>query len=161
MLTKHTVMQALIYNELTGSFIWRTHRFKKFVGKPAGRNDSSGHLQIFIEGRRHMAHRIAWLYVHGYEPIVVDHINGVRDDNRISNLRPATDSQNAMNRKLQENNKSGYKGVSFHKQSSMWQASIKMNGKQKYLGLFETPELAKDAYTLAAKNMFGDFHREK
>lgn len=113
-----------------------------------------------INGVRYQASHLAWLYVKGEMPSkAIDHINGIRSDNRIINLREATLSQNAMNRIKAANNTSGYKGVSFHKQSGKWQASIKINGKQKYLGLFLSQKQAHNAYVNAAKVIFGEFSK--
>lgn len=89
-----------------------------------------------------------------------DHINGNGLDNRRENLRLATSAQNNMNKSKQTNNHSGYKGVVFHKQSGKWRARIYVDGKQKSLGLFATPELAHRAYYQAAIEYFGDFAHE-
>lgn len=87
----------------------------------------------------------------------VDHINGNGLDNRISNLRVATDSQNACNRRTPTHNKSGFKGVWWHKRYQHWQASISVNGKRKHLGVFDTKEDAARAYNEAAKQHHGEF----
>lgn len=90
----------------------------------------------------------------------VDHINGDGLDNRKSNLRFVTNSQNAQNRRLQSTkNTSGYKGVSFRKRTGRWEASIKLNQKQKWLGSFTSPLAAARSYDEAAKQLFGDYGR--
>lgn len=86
-----------------------------------------------------------------------DHINRNPLDNRRGNLRIATRSQNGANTKLNANNTSGYKGVSFHKGNGKWQAQIKVNQHKKALGYFNTPEEASDAYREAALEHFGEF----
>lgn len=89
-----------------------------------------------------------------------DHRNGNGLDNRRSaNLRPSNQSQNNQNRRLQSNNSSGYKGVSWHAQSGRWGAIITANGARKYLGGFSTPEAAYSAYTQAAAELHGEFAR--
>jgi hypothetical protein len=92
----------------------------------------------------------------GYEVI---NINGDAFDNRRSNLRRCTRAERLTNRRLQRNNTSGFKGVSFHKQNSMWQANINAGGKYHSLGYFETPEAASKVYEAAAKRLHGELYR--
>jgi hypothetical protein len=92
------------------------------------------------------AHRLAWFYVHGEFPkCELDHINGVRDDNRISNLRECSRAENMQNAGMFKTNTSGYTGVTWHKQRRKWAAQIWVNNKRMYLGLRESKE---DAYAL-------------
>lgn len=87
----------------------------------------------------------------------VDHVNGDTLDNRRSNLRLATASQNSMNRRKGTNNTSGYKGVSFIKATGKWRASIRVKGRMKYLGEFDTPKAAYEAYCEIAREVHGEF----
>lgn len=89
----------------------------------------------------------------------VDHINCNGLDNRRSNLRLATSAQNAKNRGMHPGNTSGYKGVCWHPSANRWQAQIKVDGRNKYLGLFPTPVEAHAAYCAAAKELHGEFAR--
>lgn len=89
-----------------------------------------------------------------------DHINGDTLDNQCSNLRTATASQNLMNRGKNSNNTSGYKGVTYNKNSRKWEAQIKINRQNKHLGLFTDPESAARAYAVASKTYYGDFTKE-
>lgn len=92
--------------------------------------------------------------------VIVDHINGVRIDNRKGNLRVCTHKQNLSNKKRPINNKTGYKGVSIYERKKgppCFKASIKYGPKTKHLGLFETPELAHEFYCLAADMTHGEF----
>ena len=93
---------------------------------------------------------------HG-EKLQGDHINHDTLDNRDENLRIATPSENQHNRVVPSNNKSGFKGVSWHNQRNKWRADIQISGKGKYLGLFSTPDAAFAAYCMAAKQLHGDF----
>lgn len=94
--------------------------------------------------------------------VCVDHRNGVRLDNRKNNLRLCTNRENQWNQREHKDG-SGYKGVCFAKASGKWQTSIKIGDKVKYLGQFETPELAHEFYCLAADMIQGDFanHRSR
>ncbi len=91
------------------------------------------------------------------DEMITDHINGDKLDNRKSNLRICNDSQNAANGRIRNTNTSGYKGVSWHKQNKKWRAYIVISGKQKSLGLYDTPREAAKAYNDAAQEIFGVF----
>lgn len=90
---------------------------------------------------------------------IVDHINGVRNDNRWLNLRRADASQNCWNSKKPSTNTSGAKGVSFHKATGKWQVRIRVRGKQKHIGLFDSVEEAELAFAVAADKFHGEFAR--
>lgn len=146
----------LRYDATTGDFFWRiTPSRNTRIGQRAGRvHYKYGYIQISIRGKRYQAHRLAWLYCHGKWPVgQIDHINRIRDDNRIANLRPATRSQNQANRSLQANNTSGFKGVVFHKQIGKWVARI---GKQ-HIGTFDSAYDAATAYAATATRLYGEY----
>lgn len=148
--TAERLHELLDYDLLTGTFTWRVaHRGTAKAGAVAG-SPGAGYVCIRIDGRRYLAHRLAWLYVHGGWPDTqVDHINGDPTDNRLANLRMATPAQNQQNqRRARADNKCGLLGVSLCR--GRWQAEIRLNGKGIYLGRFDTPKQAHDAY-LAAK----------
>lgn len=139
----------LSYNEVTGIFTWNVG--ERHAGKVAG-SISCGYIQISIKGERYLGHRLAWAFVHGKFPdSQVDHINRIRTDNRIINLRESTQAENLQNVGLRTNNKSGYMGVDFHKFTNRYQARICVGGKRKMLGYFDTPEEAGYAYIQAKK----------
>ncbi len=108
-----------------------------------------------------------WIYLHRFimRPIdsglCVDHINGNVLDNRKTNLRVCTRSQNQMNQRLRKDNTSGEKGVHFYKRSKKWKATIQHENKQNHLGTFLTKEAAMEAYSEAAKKYHGEFARLK
>lgn len=134
----------LYYHQDSGVFYWRISSNMRI--KPwdtAGKFDSDGYLQIRFAGKDYKAHRLAWLYVNGEFPnCQIDHINGIRKDNRICNLRTATIKQNAENRRISKKNTSGFRGVTLQKRTGKWQAQMTHNGKMLYLGLHSTPEEA-------------------
>ena len=113
---------------------------------------------VEIDGRKYRAHRLAWLYMTGDWPSEeIDHINRAPGDNRFCNLREANRSQNTANGGPRRNNKSGYRGVTWHKPLKCWRAQIETGGKGYHLGYFDDPEDAHEAYLSAAKFLFGEF----
>lgn len=151
----------LSYDSDTGIFRWAKppapgrHRF---VGTIAGK-DGTSYRQIKIGGVHYMAHRLAWYHSTGDWPTVdIDHINGDPRDNRLSNLRQATQSQNNGNRRSRHGS-SRFKGVTWHRRCRKWQAQIECDGVAHYLGLFTTEEAASLAYQEAAARLFGEFAR--
>lgn len=150
------------FDPLTGVIVTATKRKK---GHPAGvRVDgnlsSRGRRRVKIHNVCYEAHRVAWALHYGWWPqTFLDHANGDPTDNRITNLREATPSQNVANSRRASWNTSGYKGVVWNKKSRRWQGQIRINGKLKYLGLFPTAEGAHAAYTDAAVKFFGEFAR--
>lgn len=152
-LTADRLRELLSYDAETGIFRWRMARGSSAkAGDAAGRRESLGYIQIGVDGRRYMAHRLAWLATHGEWPQgEIDHINGDRDDNRLTNLRQATRSQNLQNlRRARSDSRSGLLGASWDAASGAWKGQIQVEGKKKHLGLFDTAEAAHRAY-LAAK----------
>jgi len=127
----------------------------------AGSLKRQGYIIIKIDGKCYRAHRLAFLVAHGHLPKELDHINGDPSDNRIANLREATRRENKRNSGKYSNNKSGFKGVCWHKSRGKWRADAQdANGKQIHLGLFTTPEAASAAYNDFAMKLHGDFFRQ-
>lgn len=151
MMTQERLKELMRYDAGTGDLI-RVVKMKQVeAGGIAGWVENNGYRRVCIDGRRYLAHRVAWLYVHGKWPEhEIDHINGVRDDNRIANLRSATHAENAQNRGKRPDNSSGLQGVSWHVWHKKWAANIRVHQKLRHLGYFDTPEAAHAAY-LAAK----------
>ncbi|MDE1814536.1 MAG: HNH endonuclease, partial [Thaumarchaeota archaeon] len=145
----------------TGIFTWLQNRGRHFcAGARAGTRLPLGYWQIYLGGKRYLAHRLAWLYMTGAFPTGhIDHINRDPSDNRWVNLRAATPSQNLANQGLSKSNKSGFKGVCWNKRKRKWQAGIRIGGKQTWLGLFSDPAQAHAAYVRAAIREFGEFAR--
>ena len=147
--------ELLHYDPSTGIFVWRVnHGVSVKAGMQAGYLSDYGYIRIRVDGFRSSAHRLAWLYVYGRHPNgEIDHINRVRDDNRLCNLREVTRSQNQQNTLLQSNNTSGFKGVSWSKKVNRWQAHIYIKGSHKYLGYYDSAEDANAAYVKAASEI--------
>ncbi len=162
-LTQARLKELLSFNEATGEFKWiRSNTNCVPAGSRAGSRMSTGYMHIQIDGRFYPSHRLAWLYVHGSFPKKwIDHINGVRDDNRLENLREATPAQNQKNRKLNSNSSSGFKGVSFRKDMNKWMAYTSLAGKRVLFGYFETAEEASQAYQREIHKYHGEFARSQ
>ena len=160
-LTQSSLKQALSYDPETGIF----RRKKTSGGWPAGKEVGSkewyGHIRIKINRRKYYAHRLAWLYVYGEWPTkFLDHIDGNPSNNSIANLRLATNQQNQRNCRKYVSNTSGLKGVSEVKSEGRWKAQIRINGRRTYLGIFDTPEEAHEAYCAAGRKHFGEFFND-
>lgn len=148
------------YDPDTGAVYWIANGKGRIKKKAAGTKLKSGYIGICHNGKRYMAHRIAWFLYHGKWPEdQIDHINGERADNRICNLREATNSQNGKNLKINANNKTGVTGVCFDKQTQKWRAYIRVDFKMIDLGRFADFNYAVDARRAAEKKYFGDWLR--
>lgn len=165
-LTADRLKEILDYDETSGIFRYRKQRGIQETGAIAGQIskksswNGGGYRVIYIDGRGYGANRLAWFYVHGIWPAdQVDHVNAVRDDNRIANLRLATRTQNMANCRKRANNTTGLKGAYWHKAARRWMSSIQCAGVYEYLGLFDTKEEAHAAYVMAANRLFGEFAR--
>ena len=151
-LTAETLREYLSYDPETGVFtrIKSTTRPDR-VGAVAGALDRQGHVQIRVLGTLHMAHRLAWLYTYGAWPTeTIDHINGIKTDNRIANLRNVSQQLNNQNQ-IKSRGPSGYLGVS--KYRDKWRAQIRLSGVSIHIGYFYTPEEAHAAYVEAKRKL--------
>ena len=121
------------------------------AGTSSSYTDKDGYLCVAIEGKLYRAHRLVWLYVHGKFPKGdIDHINRIKDDNRIKNLRDVTRSENKQNMGPMLRNKCGIKGVQL-RPGGAWIATICVQGKRRHLGSYKTSSEASAAYNAAAK----------
>jgi len=157
-ITQNRLREVLDYDPKSGKFTWLITSGRAFVGQEAG-TLCNGYVRIKVEGRSYRAHRLAFLYMTGKIPVQVDHKDMNRSNNSWGNLRDANNTLNNANRKKQPNNTSGYKGVSWFSPRNKWRALITKNGKTKHLGLFNTAELAAQAYEIAATTEFGEYAR--
>jgi uncharacterized membrane protein len=143
-ITHERLREVLDYDPETGIFTWRVSRGKAKKGSVAGRiNQTTGYVEIGLDGALIGAHIFAWLYMTGeWPPNLIDHKNRKRPDNRWENLRPSDYSKNRKNAKLNSNNTSGYPGVTYLKRSGKWRAVLKKWGRTRHLGEFATREEA-------------------
>lgn len=161
-LSTERLRELLSYDAETGDLAWLAKRSNRCrPGNIAGTlNRVNGYRYIHIDGAYHLAHRVIWQIVHGEKPSTqIDHINCVKTDNRLSNLRKASTSQNHANIGITAANTSGFKGVTKAKGRKRWCAAITKHRKHYHLGCFDTKEEASAAYQAAAAKMFGEFAR--
>ncbi len=159
-LTQEELRKYLSYDESTGLFIRLVASQGVKVGDVAGAIVGRGYIRIQLNFERYYAHRLAWFYMYGEFPVgEVDHIDGDRKNNRISNLRVCLKNENLRNAKIRIDNKSGFRGVSWNKRKGRWSAQAAVDKKQYYLGYFTTPEAASAAYQAFAKKHHGEFYR--
>lgn len=172
-LSPERVWELFVYDPATGIIKWRHWRGRAAPRHLiAGSRKRRGHIEIRVGGHKYQAHRIAWALMLGHWPLAeIDHIDMDPGNNRWNNLREATGAQNQANRRALRTNMSGLKGVSPcygapNKATGVrpirpgkFKAQIKMNGKVHYLGQFNSPELAHEAYKRAAILYHGVYAR--
>lgn len=149
--------KKLHYDCETGIFTWiESNSTKIKTGQVAGNVRNNKYIYIKINKKLYSAHRLAWIYTYGYIPNVIDHINGNPSDNKIINLRECTFQENMCNRKINSNNKSGSKGVYWHKNIKKWAVSLQVNNKRKHIGYFDDLEFA----TFVAEEARDKYHKQ-
>jgi len=157
-LTAKRLRELLDYNHETGVFTRRSRNAQHAVaGAVAGSRHRLGYLTISVAGTTNLAHRLAWLYMFGEWPtdgLDIDHINGVKHDNRISNLRLSTRSQNCCNRPMRSDNTTGYSNVYFDRSRLSYYAEVRAGGRKRRLCGFASPEAA----YVAARELQIEFH---
>lgn len=165
------LLECFDYNQDTGVLRWKVRPREHFATEHGWKISNSqcachvvgaisdqGYLLVGINYRIYRVHRIIWMMAYGrFTELHIDHINGNRTDNRLANLREATEAENHRNCRISRNNKSGFKGISFHKRSGKYQAAIRTDGARTHLGYFSTPQEAHAAYCAAADKYHGQF----
>jgi hypothetical protein len=162
LLSQIELKKHLMYHPDTGEFTRLTSLSSSVkVGENAGGIGYEGYINIRVNGAKYRAHRLAWLYVHGSWPQMhIDHIDGIKSNNKILNLRECNRTQNMRNKGSSKNNNSGFKGVSWKKDANKWVAQARLNGKKIYLGYFDIPQEANAAYQAFAKENHGEFYKD-
>jgi hypothetical protein len=154
MITQDELIELFEYRD---GELWRREQPNNVdMSKPAGSINNTGYRRIWTKGKLHQAHRLIFLYHHGYLPKFIDHIDRVKLNNNIDNLRDSND-QNNHNVDRRKDNSSGYKGVNLRKCDKKWCARIQINGKRIFLGYFVCPKEAHAAYCKAADELHGEF----
>ena len=156
LITQERLKSLLAYDPDTGVFCWRTQTSSRTpIGAPAGCLDHYGYVVIRINKILYKAHRLAWLYTHGEWPIKnIDHINQTPGDNRLCNLREASQHENNQNRRLQRNSTSGVTGVTLHKATQKWHARIHTSNGCRSLGYYDTKEAAAKVRHAAEREIY-------
>ena len=147
-----------LFNYCDGELFWKINAANNVkIGYKAGFANTFNYRIVGINGKNYKIHRIVFLMHYGYLPRILDHIDGNRSNNKIENLREANFIQNAQNAKIQKNNKSGFKGVSWDKNNNKWRVCVSIDGKQKHIKFFDDLELA-DLVAQEARNKYhGNF----
>lgn len=158
--TADRLRELLEYDKLTGVLTWRVHQGSMAAGRVAGTLGAKGHRMVRVDGRFYLAHRLIWKIVSGADPAQqIDHVDGDRDHNAWSNLREATHGQNRANSRLNRNNTSGFKGVTWAKDQRKWRALVSFKGKIHHIGYFDSAEVAARERSIAATRIQGEFAR--
>jgi len=162
MITQSRLKERLHYDPETGVFEWLVKPRSAKKGEIVGGVGKNGYWRIAVDGERYLAHRLAWMYVYGKWPDdEIDHKNGNKLDNRISNLREASRSQNLANTKTRKDSTHGLKGVSFHKRDGKYMTRIMAEKKRIMIGYYLTAEAAHEAYRIASEHYYGDYARHR
>ena len=155
LITQAELMNQLHYNLVTGGFTWLVDKKRRKKGDTAGFTNKQGYSKITVNGEEHPSHRLAFLYMIGYMPEQVDHINRCRSDNRWCNLRQVTHAQNHQNRP----STSGLGIRNVHKHGQGFRVKLHLNGRNIYCGTYPDLELA-ELVAIEARNKYFTHHTE-
>jgi hypothetical protein len=156
--TQARVRELFDYRE--GTLYWKSSPRSGWVGKPVTHKTGHGYVKARVDGKLIPAHRLVWLWHNEKLPELIDHINGVRHDNRIENLRACTEAENARNKSKPLNNTTGHKNVIWSKQNSNFNVQLTVNKRKMHLGVFDDIELAALVAEEARDKFYGKFARQ-
>lgn len=159
--TQDYLLRHLSYDPASGDLRWRMSKQGRQLGRSAGCLDRiTGYRRVRIDGRHYWAHRVIWKMMTGQEPKdLIDHKNNDATDNRWDNIREANHAENCRNCKKPATNKSGVKGVCWDRGVRKWRATITVNDRTIYVGIFHNLSDAARARQLAAEQAYGAFAR--
>jgi hypothetical protein len=159
MLTQEIVIDLLRYED--GNLFWKKDVSRNVkTGAKSGCFDKFGYVIVKINKKNYKAHHLIWMIHYGYKPKLIDHIDRNPSNNKIENLREATNAENQFNRTFNKNSLSLVKGVTWNKKSNKWKAECRFNGKSHYFGVFENILDAKKVVQEFQRQNFGQFFRE-
>ena len=166
MADKHITPTQECLNELfeyrDGNFYWKKRTSNRInIGDKAGTLCDRGYIRVFVNGKGYKLHRLIFLMRYGYLPKIIDHIDGNTSNNKVENLREATQSQNLCNTKIRSDNSSGIKNVCWHKYKKQWYVQVQINGKAKSFGCYQDIELAELVAIMAREKYHKEFARVK
>jgi len=158
MITQKELHETFEYKD--GNLYWKISKPRVKIGNKFGWKHKKGYILGELNGKEYKIHRLIYIYFNGDDSIgdlFIDHVNSIKDDNHIENLRVVTNKQNQYNKKHCKNNKLGLKGVSFCKLTKKYVSYISINGKNKALGYFEDPLIAFEEYKKASIEYHGEY----
>ena len=148
-----------VFDYVDGDLIYKVRTASSIlVGEKAGTFDAKGYRVVRLFNKQYKEHRVIFLMFNGFFPKFIDHIDNVKSNNKIENLRACTKSENSLNTLIRATNKSGVKGVCRHKPSGKWRAYIMLNYKQKHLGLFDDINEAESAVMAYREKVSPEFY---
>jgi hypothetical protein len=156
----NVLKEYLHYNPDTGDFIWvKSPAYFLQTGNIAGHiSKSTGYSIVKLKGIKYKAHKLAWLFSYGTWPkSKIDHIDCIKHNNILSNLREVTDSQSSCNIKRNSLNSSGVKNIGWHKGSNRWRVRIAVKGKPAYCGYFSSLEEAEKIAIAKRIELHGEY----
>jgi hypothetical protein len=157
MITQQELLERFEYRD--GELYRKTSRGNRTAGTKVGCIDDKGYIKTEIDNTHQVVHRLIFMMHHGYMPEMVDHVNGVRTDNRIENLRAANPYENSRNSRIAKTNKCGVKNVYWHPHSKCWLVRVMAKGKNHCVGYFKDLEAAELVAQLAREKYHGEFAR--
>jgi hypothetical protein len=146
-----------LFDYQDGFLVWKKSAGTIKTGKKVESVSNRGYVVVQVGGKRYLAHRIIWLLLNGQMPVMIDHIDGNKQNNLIENLREVDNTLNHWNERKRTTNKSGHKGVWWHKQSKRWEAACRVSGKQITIGRFERIEDAVEAVRKFREQQHGKY----